>query len=125
MPKVAHGTARDIPVLAVPGPCEMPDPDGRPNVEKPTLQSPTCRVLIAVCAVALVATQASPTTAWAGGVRADKHRGKVSVRADGTRVYADASGRVRVRAPYTRVRVDPDRGRVRVRAPYVDLSVRW
>ena len=66
-----------------------------------------------------------PTAANASGTRVNTYRGKVSVKAPGTRVYADRSGRVRVKAPYTRVSVDPDYGRVRVRAPYVDLSVRW
>ena len=89
------------------------------------LQLPTCKVLIAVFAVALAGALASPTTAWASDVRVDRHRGKVSVKAPHTRVYANDRGRVRVRAPYTRVGVDPDAGRVRVRAPYVDLTVRW
>ena len=89
------------------------------------LQSLTAKVLIAVSAVALAAALTSPTTAWASDVHVDRHRGKVSVRAPGTRVYANTRGRVRVRAPYTRVSVNPDAGRVRVRAPYVDLTVRW
>jgi hypothetical protein len=33
------------------------------------------------------------------------------------------TGKVRVKAPYTNVKVD--RGQVRVRAPYVDLNIRW
>jgi hypothetical protein len=32
---------------------------------------------------------------------------------------------VRVTAPHTDVRVDPDKGRVQVRAPYVNLDIRW
>jgi hypothetical protein len=35
------------------------------------------------------------------------------------------TGKVRVKAPYTDVKVDPDRGQLRVRAPYVDLNIRW
>ena len=89
------------------------------------LHSPTCKVLIAASAVALVGSLMSSTTASASGTRVNKHRGKVSVHAPGTRVYANENGKVRVRAPYTRVSVDPDAGRVRVRAPYVDVLVRW
>ena len=35
------------------------------------------------------------------------------------------TGKVRVKAPHTDVKVDPDKGQVRVRAPYVDLNIRW
>ena len=87
--------------------------------------SMTRKVLIAISAVALAGALTLPTTADASGTRVNTDRGKVSVRAPGTRVHADRSGRVRVKAPYTRVSVDPDYGRVRVRAPYVDLTVRW
>ena len=83
------------------------------------------KVLIAISAVALAGALTLPTTASASGTRVNTHRGKVSVKAPGTRVHADRSGRVRVKAPYTRVIVDPDYGRVRVRAPYVNLTVRW
>jgi hypothetical protein len=38
---------------------------------------------------------------------------------------AESGRRVHVEAPYTSVRVNPDRGRVRVRAPFVDLDIRW
>jgi hypothetical protein len=85
----------------------------------------TRKVLIATAAVALAGALTLPVTAHASGTRVNTHRGKVSVKAPGTRVHADRSGRVRVKAPYTRVIVDPDYGRVRVRAPYVNLTVRW
>ena len=32
---------------------------------------------------------------------------------------------VRVDAPHTAVKVDPEKGQVRVRAPYVNLDIRW
>ena len=89
------------------------------------LASMTRKVLIAISAIALAGALTLPTTADASGTRVNTYRGKVSVRGPGTRVQADRSGRVRVKAPYTRVSVDPDYGRVRVRAPYVDLTVRW
>jgi hypothetical protein len=38
---------------------------------------------------------------------------------------ADRARDVRVEAPYTSVRVNPDREKVRVRAPFVDLDIRW
>ena len=85
------------------------------------LQSPTWKVLIAACAVAVGVT-AAPTPPSAGETRGKRH---VHVKAPHARVYADADGRVRVKAPYTRVYVDPDRGHVHVRAPYVNLSVNW
>ena len=85
----------------------------------------TRKVLIATAAVALAGALTLPMPAHASGTRVNTHRGKVSVKAPGTRVHADRSGRVRVKAPYTRVSVDPDYGRVRVRAPYVNLTVRW
>jgi hypothetical protein len=89
------------------------------------LPSMTRKGLIAIAAVALAGGLTLPTIANASGTRVNTHRGMVSVNARGTRVHADRSGRVRVKAPYTRVSVDPDYGRVRVRAPYVNLTVRW
>ena len=47
--------------------------------------------------------------------------------ADQRRAQRDrgAGGRVRVRAPYTAVDVDPAGGRVRVRAPYTNVDIHW
>jgi hypothetical protein len=89
------------------------------------LPSMTHKFLIAISAIALAGASTLPTVANASGTRVNTHRGKVSVKAPATRVYADRGGRVRVKAPYTSVSVDPDRGRVRVRAPYVNVSVDW
>ena len=73
------------------------------------LPSMTRKVLIAICGGRTGrCADALPTTADASGTRVNTHRGKVSVKAPGTRVHADRSGRVRVKAPYTRVSVDPD-----------------
>jgi type IV secretory pathway VirB10-like protein len=58
-------------------------------------------------------------------VRIDKDRREVNIDTDGASFYANADGKLRIKARDTSVSIDPDAGRVRVRAPYANFSVNW
>ncbi|MEO0619534.1 MAG: hypothetical protein AAFZ01_09660 [Pseudomonadota bacterium] len=79
----------------------------------------TTTFLAFALAIGLAATSFAP---------AEAHHSTKKKRASATHVSApytkvDVDDKVRVKAPYTRVKVG--KGRVKVRAPFVNLDIKW